>query len=168
MSLPQTKKQTTEKPAPGSVVDPLNKETKEANIDRQVTSFLPFFLPEFHSNIQQLQLYGVIEAFRNGKLPDNAQIDSTLQYVLNHSPIEVDKLSPDGKKLIQDTKDIIGTARLIVAQKNVDELFQNFVWHTRDVDTTKIKRDPKDLTPSDSNGDPAEDKQQGKLDSVFC
>lgn len=36
MSLPAAKKQTTEKPAAGAVIDPVNKATKEADIDRQV------------------------------------------------------------------------------------------------------------------------------------
>lgn len=142
MSLPATKKQTAEKPAPGSVIDPLNKDDKAADIDRQ------------------LRLLGVFEAFRQGRLPDNAQIDSTLKYVLNHSPVEVEKLSPEGRKLISDTKDIIETARLMVSQKNADELFQNFVWHTRDVDTDRMKRDPKDLVPANSNIDTGDDKQQ--------
>ena len=33
---------------------------------------------------------------------------------------------------MQDTRDIIETARLIVMQKNKDELFQNFLWHTKE------------------------------------
>lgn len=87
----------------------------------------------------QIRLYGVIEAFRLGRLPSNAQIDQTLQYVIDHSPVHVDKLSPDGKKLVQDTRDIIETARLMVQEKNADELFQQFVWHTGEVDRAGIK-----------------------------
>jgi len=93
-------------------------------------------------------------------LPDNAQVDHTLKYVLNHSPVDQDKLSPDGRKLIQDVKDIIETARVIVKDKNNDELFQNFIWHTRDVDTDKLKRDPKDVLP-EKQPDAAADKEQG-------
>jgi len=93
-------------------------------------------------------------------LPDNAQIDHTLKYVLNHSPVDQDKLSPDGRKLIQDAKDIIETARIIVKEKNSDELFQNFIWHTRDVDAEKFKRDPKDVLP-ENQPDTAGDKEQG-------
>ena len=84
-------------------------------------------------------LYGVVEAFRNGRLPTNDQIDKTLQYILDHSPVDVHKLSPEGRKLVQDTKDIIGTARLMVQEKNADELLQNFVWHTRTTDSQKLK-----------------------------
>jgi hypothetical protein len=81
----------------------------------------------------------VIDAFRKGKLPSNAQIDQTLRYVVDHSPVDVDKLSPDGRKLIQDSRDIITTANLIVKEKNADELFQKFVWHTHSVDTDRLK-----------------------------
>ena len=36
MSLPAAPKQTTEKPAPGSVIDPVNKDDQAADIDRKV------------------------------------------------------------------------------------------------------------------------------------
>lgn len=36
MSLPTSKKQTSEKPVAGAVIEPLNKANKEADIDRQV------------------------------------------------------------------------------------------------------------------------------------
>jgi hypothetical protein len=141
MSLPAATKQTTEKPAPGAVIEPINKDDQAADIDRKI------------------RLYGVIQAFRDGRLPDNAQIDHTLQYVLNHSPVEQEKLSPEGRKLVQDVKDIIETARLIVKEKNSDELFQNFIWHTRDVDADKLKRDPKDVLP-ENQPDTATDREQ--------
>ena len=84
-------------------------------------------------------LYGVVEAFRNGRLPTNDQIDKTLRYFLDHSPVDVHKLSPEGRSFVQDAKDIIETARLMVQQKNADELLQNFIWHTRAIDSQKLK-----------------------------
>ena len=84
-------------------------------------------------------LYGVVEAFRNGRLPTNDQIDKTLRYILDHSPVDVHKLSPEGRNFVQDAKDILETARLMVRQKNADELLQNFIWHTRAVDSQKLK-----------------------------
>ena len=80
-------------------------------------------------------------------MPSNEQIDKFLTYVTQHSPVDTSELSPDGQRLIQDSRDIIETARLIVQQKNADELFQNFVWHTRDVDVSQAKKDPKDVVP---------------------
>ena len=58
-----------------------------------------------------MRFYGVIEAFRQGRLPDNHQIDETLKYVHDHSPVDQNALSPEGKKLIQDARDIIETVR---------------------------------------------------------
>jgi hypothetical protein len=99
-------------------------------------------------------------------MPSNAQIDETLQYVLANSPVNVDALSPAGRKMIQDTRDIIETARVIVAEKNADELFQNFVWHTRDVELDSVKRDPNDVLPVDREQARSE-SQQGEIDGVF-
>jgi hypothetical protein len=82
-------------------------------------------------------------------MPDNRQIDDTLQYLLKTSPVDEQKLSPDGRKLIQDSRDIIETARLIVKEKNADELFQNFVWNTRDVTLDSVKTDPSAAVPVD-------------------
>jgi hypothetical protein len=78
----------------------------------------------------QLKLYGVIQAFRAGRMPDNTQIDSTLQYAIKNSPVDVSALSTGGQKLVNDFRDVIETARLIVKEKNADELFQEFVWET--------------------------------------
>ena len=131
MSLPNAPKDISDKPAKGSVVDPVNKEQQAADVDRK------------------LRFYGVINAFKESRMPSNEQIDRTLQYVVGHSPIPENELSPEGKKLIADTRDIIETARLIVKEKNADELFQNFVWHTRDTNFDKAKKDPNEVLPVD-------------------
>jgi hypothetical protein len=39
--------------------------------------------------------------------------------------VEIDKLSPNGRKLIQDAHDIIETARMMMQDKNTDELPQS-------------------------------------------
>lgn len=78
---------------------------------------------------RKMHLYGVIQAFRNGQYPSNRQIDETLDYVMNHAPFEESKLSKEGRHLIDDLRKIIGTAKEIVAEKNADELFQNFLHH---------------------------------------
>ncbi|KAG2024158.1 hypothetical protein CC2G_001738 [Coprinopsis cinerea AmutBmut pab1-1] len=113
MSLPQARKEVSSNPARNTVVDPVDKQAQAADVERK------------------LRLYGVIQAFRKGKLPSNTQIDQTLDYVLNHSPVETHKFSPEGQKLVQDVRDIIGTAKLMVQEKNADELLQNFIWHTQ-------------------------------------
>ena len=58
-----------------------------------------------------MRLYGVIQAFRSGRMPTNAQIDETLSYVRDHPPVDVSKLSPEGRKLTEDARDIIETVR---------------------------------------------------------
>ncbi|KIM73150.1 hypothetical protein PILCRDRAFT_732411 [Piloderma croceum F 1598] len=76
---------------------------------------------------RKIRFYGVIEAFRQKCMPDNKQIDEMLLYVKDTSTVEIEKLSLNGRKLIQDARDIVETAWLMVQEKNTDELF---VWHT--------------------------------------
>lgn len=132
MSLPPAPKDISDKPKSGAVTDPVDKQQKDADVDRK------------------LRFYGVIEAFRDGRYPDNQQIDETLRYVLEHSPVDVKTLSTEGQRLVQDARDVIETARKIVLEKNADELFQNFLWHTRAVDFSRAKQNPDDLVPVDS------------------
>jgi hypothetical protein len=69
-------------------------------------------------------------------MPTNDQIDKALRYVLEHSPIDIHTRR---KELVQDTQDIIGTARLMDQQEDADQLLQKFLWHTRAVDSQKLK-----------------------------
>ncbi len=72
-----------------------------------------------------------------------------MKYLLDRSPVDQDQLSPEGRKLIQDCRDIIETARLIVQEKNADELFQNFMWNTNSVDLGSARKDPNEILPVD-------------------
>lgn len=141
MSLPNAPKDISDNPAKGSVVAPVDKEAQAADVDRK------------------LRFYGVIEAFKESRMPSNAQIDHTLHYVLNHSPVPESDLSPEGRKLISDTRDIIETARLMVKEKNADELFQNFIWHTRDTNFDQAKKNPSELVPVDKEKAKSDGKQ---------
>jgi hypothetical protein len=96
-------------------------------------------------------------------MPDDRQINETLLYVKNTSPVEIDKLFPDDRKLIQDARDFIETARLVVQEKNTDELLQNFVWHTRDVDVSQAKKDPDEVLPVDKS----KAKDDGRNGEIF-
>ena len=119
-----------------------------------------------HFSSSQMRFYGVIEAFRQGRLPDNTQIDETLKYVRDNSFLNINELSSGGQNLIQDVRDIIETARLIVAEKNADELFQNFIWHTSATDLENAKRDPNEVVPV-SKDQAKTDGQEGLYLSVF-
>jgi hypothetical protein len=64
-----------------------------------------------------------------GRLPDNKQIDEALVYAEKNSPVDLSKLSPDGKRLVKDIREIIATMRQMVREKNSNEEFQNFMHH---------------------------------------
>ena len=85
---------------------------------------------EFGSPVFQIRCYGSLPPRR---MLDNKQIVETL---LRYFPVEIDKLSSDGRKLIQDAHDFVETARLMLQEKNAGSLFQNFVWYTREVDVS--------------------------------
>ncbi|SGY18964.1 BQ5605_C014g07520 [Microbotryum silenes-dioicae] len=117
---PAAFKQISTNPAAGSVTAPTDANLKAKDVERK------------------MNLYGVIEAFRQGKMPSNRQqISETLDYVIGHSPIDEKKLSKDGRGLIEDFRDLIRTAKQMVEERNADELLQNFIYHTRDVDYSK-------------------------------
>ena len=133
---------------------------------RQV-SFLCVVPREKCANLRlQMRLFGVVEAFRLGRMPDNAQIDRALTHVINNSPVDEGKLSPEGRRLTQDVRDVIETARVMVQRKNADELFQNFMWSTRQVDLSHAKKDPNEVLPVDGQK-VNQDKEQGKLQASF-
>ncbi|KDQ51726.1 hypothetical protein JAAARDRAFT_198809 [Jaapia argillacea MUCL 33604] len=46
--------------------------------------------------------------------------------------------------LAPDTGEV---ARLIVNESNVNELFQNFIRHTQDIDASKAKKDANEVLP---------------------
>jgi hypothetical protein len=91
-------------------------------------------------------------------MPTNAQIDTWLAYLLDHSPVDLGQLSGEGRKLVQDTRDVINTTRSIVRDKNADELFQQFIWHTRDIERES-------LVPGDVNNRLPVDRQTATSDS---
>jgi gas vesicle protein len=129
MSLANARSEISPHPGKDSVTVATDKKLQAIDVDRK------------------MRLYGVIEAFRNGKMPNNQQIDETLAFVGTHSFIDINALSPDGRKLIADSRDIIETARLLIKNKNADELFQNFVFDTAGTDFKKAAIDPNAATP---------------------
>src|SRR6267154_1888785 len=54
-----------------------------------------------------MRLYGIIQAFRRGRMPDNHQIDHTFSYILSNPPVDVNKLSPEGRKLVDDVRQLL-------------------------------------------------------------
>ncbi|KAF7314973.1 hypothetical protein MIND_00011400 [Mycena indigotica] len=100
---------------------------------------------------RKIRLYGAIAAFRRSRMPTNAQIGDTIEYIKANSPVDEKKLSFEGRKLVNDIRDILTTLSSLIREKNDGEILQRFVWATRGVDTAT-------LTPSD------DDKTKGKED----
>jgi len=73
-------------------------------------------------------------------MPDNTQIDKVLEYAINTAPVDLKKLSPEGRVLIEDFRDVIETMRMMVVEKNADELFQNAVYDSYTADPSRAKQ----------------------------
>jgi hypothetical protein len=74
------------------------------------------------------------------RMPDNTQIDKVLEYAINTSPVDLKKLSPEGRVLIEDFRDVLETMRMMVVEKNADELFQNAVYDSYTADPSRAKQ----------------------------
>jgi len=102
---------------------------------------------------RKMRFYGVIQAFREGRYPTNQQIDDTLRYTISSSPVDLEKLSPEGRKLVQDVREIIEIARQIVAEKNSNQEFQNFLHASRSADITGQVNVQSKVTKADAQKD---------------
>lgn len=81
----------------------------------------------------KLRLFGIYNAFALGKAPTNKQIDVALNSALESKALSSpsDKLSEEGKNLINDLKNVINEAKLLLLTKNHDQAIQEFIWHTQ-------------------------------------
>lgn len=75
------------------------------------------------------------------RLPDNEQIFSALDYAYNHSPVPTEKLSPEGRELIEDVRDIIKTMGDMVESKNSDELIQETLYDSYGIDLSHAQQE---------------------------
>ncbi|KIX08614.1 uncharacterized protein Z518_03270 [Rhinocladiella mackenziei CBS 650.93] len=118
---------------------------------------------------QKLQLYGIYQAFSNGKAPSNKQIDVALNSALESKALSSPsgKLSEDGRKLVADLKEVIRQAKYLLLTKNEGDLLQEFVWDTRHLDggSTKLPSAPTDKATAQQHGNEALDglKTLGRL-----
>jgi hypothetical protein len=105
-----------------NVNKPVNKEQKEADVNRK------------------LQLYGIATAFQNGKVPSNEQIDVALNSFLKSRALSrpSDKLSSEGKALVEDVKEVVQQAKLLLLSKNEGNLLQDFIWQTTQWDPKSV------------------------------
>lgn len=86
----------------------------------------------------KLRLYGIYNAFANGKMPSNKQIDVALNSFINSKQLKSPNgaLSGEGKGLLQDFRDIVERAKLLLLTKNHDQILQEFIWHTEQLGIT--------------------------------
>ncbi|CAD6439741.1 1b4ce218-86a6-4313-b594-c740c4f9975a [Sclerotinia trifoliorum] len=85
---------------------------------------------------RKLQFYGIYKAFQAGKVPDNDQIDVALNSFLNLDILASppDRLSDEGKNLIQEFRSVVEQAKYLLLTKNDGELLQDFIWQCQQID----------------------------------
>jgi len=83
----------------------------------------------------KLQLFGIFQAFSNGKVPSNKQIDIAMNSALSHKALNSPskKLSPEGQKLVGDLKAVIEQAKILLLTKNEGNLLQDFIWQAEQI-----------------------------------
>ncbi|KAL8998295.1 MAG: hypothetical protein Q9169_002609 [Polycauliona sp. 2 TL-2023] len=110
---------------------------------------------------QKLQLYGIYSAFANGKVPSNKQIDVALNSAIASKPLAnpSSKLSPEGRHLVADLRDVIEQAKILLLTKNEGNLLQDFSWQTRFVSGSgaQVPGAPIDKSTAQQHGNQALD-----------
>jgi len=101
---------------------PTNLKEKEADVNRK------------------LQLYGIVNAFQNGKVPSNDQIDVALSSFLESKALRSpsQKLSSEGQTLVGDVREVITQAKRLLLSKNEGNLLQDFIWQTQQFDPKSV------------------------------
>ncbi|KAH7083849.1 hypothetical protein FB567DRAFT_530079 [Paraphoma chrysanthemicola] len=84
---------------------------------------------------RKLQLFGIFQAFSNGKVPSNKQIDIALNSAIASKPLNSPskKLSTEGQKLVTDLKTVIEQAKILLLTKNDGNLLQDFIWQAEQI-----------------------------------
>ncbi|BFZ54048.1 hypothetical protein PYCC9005_001079 [Savitreella phatthalungensis] len=81
---------------------------------------------------RKLQWYGVFEGLRVGKLPSNKQIDVAMNSAIDSDLLKnpSKELSQEGRLLVQDLRNVLNQAKLLLLSKNHEESLQQFVYLT--------------------------------------
>lgn len=124
-----------------NVNKPTDIEQKEADVNRK------------------LQIYGIISAFQNGKVPSNDQIDVALNSFLASRALSSpsNKLSAEGQTLVADVREVVKQAKYLLLSKNEGNLLQDFIWQTQHFDPKAISTPgaPVDKETAQRHGDQA-------------
>lgn len=117
----------------------------------------------------KLQLYGIFQAFSNGKVPSNKQIDIALNSFLESKALSSPsgKLSAEGRELVADLKEVVRQAKYLLLTKNDGNLLQEFIWDSQhlDANNASLPNAPTDKDTAKQHGNEALDglKTLGRL-----
>ena len=118
---------------------------------------------------QKLQFYGIYQAFANGKVPSNKQIDVALNSVLTSQALSSPPktLSEEGRHLVSDLRNVILQAKHLLLSKNEGNVLQEFIWDTQNLDggNANLPNAPTDKETARQHGNQALDglKTLGRL-----
>ncbi|KAK7737810.1 hypothetical protein SLS53_006430 [Cytospora paraplurivora] len=124
-----------------SVNKPVDIKKKEADVNRK------------------LQVYGIVSAFKTGKVPSNDQIDVALNSFLASRALSKPsgKLSAEGKALLNDVRNVVSQSKNLFLSKNEGNLLQDFIWQTQNFDPNAVNTPgaPVDKNTAKQHGDQA-------------
>ncbi|EIE81696.1 hypothetical protein RO3G_06401 [Rhizopus delemar RA 99-880] len=111
---------------------------------------------------EKYQLMSTIQAIRQGKMPHNAQLEEMLNKMIENQVIQSreNKISEDGKILLNDFRELLQTIKKALNIKNKDELFQSMVYHLHCMESPISKDDL--ASASKKNADMGSMKSEGK------
>ncbi|KAI1174134.1 hypothetical protein F4777DRAFT_411434 [Nemania sp. FL0916] len=101
---------------------------------------------------RKLQFYGILNAFRLGKVPSNDQIDVALNSFVASRALAnpSQKLSAEGQELVADFVDVIKHAQKLLLSKNEGNLLQDFIWQTQQFDASSVSAPNKPLNKEEA------------------
>jgi len=108
---------------------------------------------------RKLQVYGIFQAFQNGKFPSNEQIDVALNSFLATKALSSpsQRLSEEGRALVGDVRNVVEEAKRLLLSKNSANLLQDFLWQTTHFDpkSTSTPNAPVDKETAKQHGNDA-------------
>ncbi|KAL5340832.1 hypothetical protein BJX70DRAFT_95678 [Aspergillus crustosus] len=90
----------------------------------------------------KLQLFGIFQAFKYGKLPSNKQADVALNSALASKALSKpsQKLSEEGRVLVEDLRVVIEEAKKLILSKNDGQLLQEFIYDAENVKADDVQK----------------------------
>ncbi|KAL4913403.1 hypothetical protein BDW62DRAFT_192744 [Aspergillus aurantiobrunneus] len=91
---------------------------------------------------QKLQLFGIYQAFKYGKVPSNKQCDVALNSALSSKALSKpsQELSEEGRVLVEDLRNVIEEAKKLILSKNDGQLLQEFIWDAQRISADDVQK----------------------------